>query len=398
MGHDLITADPAAGRVAAMHRHGRRGLATAGGFAVAAVLAAVVPHDTGAWLPLHLFLVGTLTTAIATVTLVLAVTWSAAPAPPATALAAIRWGTAFGAVGVAVGREGQRPALTVIGAVAVAVSLAGVAVALVAVRMRARTTRYHPVIDGYLLAIVAVVVGVGLGAALASGGGSSATREVHLILNVFAFVGVVIASTLPFFVATQARMKRSPWASGGVVRVLVGAIWLAALVAAVAAGQGQRGLAAVALVAVGVGQLAIVVVLPRPGRKQWSWAGPRLIQLAAGIGWWVAATWWFATALGAGERGARALQALAVAGFGQILAASVAYLVPVVRGGGHQRLSAGFARTRSWSGLALGNLAGVTVVVGASRLTVAVLAAWVLDVLARTRAPVPGRGLTPSDP
>jgi hypothetical protein len=46
-------------------------------FAVSAGVATVVPHRTGAWLPLHLFLVGALLLAISGTTRLFAVTWSA---------------------------------------------------------------------------------------------------------------------------------------------------------------------------------------------------------------------------------------------------------------------------------------------------------------------------------
>lgn len=209
-------------------------------------------------------------------------------------------------------------------------------------------------------------------------------REAHLILNLFAFVGVVVAASLPFFAATQVRMKMPTRARPGAVRAVVGGVWLGAVGAAVAAVASRPGLAAIAFVVHGAAVLALAALVPLPGRKQLAWAGPRIVQLGAGVLWWVAMAWAYAGSLadGVGER--RVLSALVVAGFGQILAASIAYLVPVVRGGGHQRLAAGFARTRSWFGLALGNLAGLSALGAAHRLTAALLAIWVLDGLART--------------
>jgi hypothetical protein len=62
------------------------------------------------------------------------------------------------------------------------------------------------------------------------------------------------------------------------------------------------------------------------------------------------------TADGPGGQGP-VLRALAVGGLAQILVASLAYLGPVLRGGGHERLTQGFALTRSWPGLALANVA-----------------------------------------
>ncbi|HRD99682.1 MAG TPA: hypothetical protein PLV68_00185, partial [Ilumatobacteraceae bacterium] len=61
------------------------------------------------------------------------------------------------------------------------------------------------------------------------------------------------------------------------------------------------------------------------------------------------------------------LQALVIGGFAQILVASLAYLGPVLRGGGHRRLSAGFAITRSWTSLAAGNAAALAALTGSGR-------------------------------
>ena len=99
----------ATGRVAAVHREARQTLAIAVLFVIAAPVAAIAPHRTGAWLPLHLFLVGGLLSAISGVTLLLAVTWSAAPAPRPSHAAVQRWLLALGVVGLTVARELDAP-------------------------------------------------------------------------------------------------------------------------------------------------------------------------------------------------------------------------------------------------------------------------------------------------
>jgi hypothetical protein len=53
------------------------------------------------------------------------------------------------------------------------------------------------------------------------------------------------------------------------------------------------------------------------------------------------------------------LLVLVVAGYLQIVWGSLAYLLPMLRGGGPKPLAEGFARTRSWLGLAAANTAGV---------------------------------------
>jgi hypothetical protein len=72
-----------------------------------------------------------------------------------------------------------------------------------------------------------------------------------------------------------------------------------------------------------------------------------------------------------------------VGGFAQILVASLAYLGPVLRGGGHERLTAGFAITRSWVSLAAGNTAAVAALVGHDPTLAAALAVWLTDLAVR---------------
>ena len=375
--------DPASDRVAEMHRHTRRGLAISGAFAIAAVVGAVVPHRTGVWLPLHLFFVGSLTSAISTVTQMLAVTWSASPPPPRRAVWLQHWALAGGAILVVAGREADDRVITGIGGTIVGASLVAVGVVLVRVRRAARTPRFAPAIDAYLLALGAAVVGVGLGVEMATSATSWNTRNAHLVLNVFAFVGVVIAGTLPYFVATQARTKMSPRATPVRVRTTTVALWTTAVCAAAGAASGHREVTAVALACYAIGVAAVSSVLPRPRRKNVSWAGPRLLQLYTGLAWWSVMSAWTAVVLWRSAVDRPAIAALAIGGFAQILAASFAYLVPVVRGGGHEALSTGFRQTRSWTGLVLGNVAATLALLGHERLMVAAVSAWAVDASAR---------------
>lgn len=66
-----------------------------------------------------------------------------------------------------------------------------------------------------------------------------------------------------------------------------------------------------------------------------------------------------------------------------ILLGSIASLAPVLRGGGHERLTAGFAETRSWPGLVLANLAAVTAVVAPPRVLAFVVGLWAVDTARR---------------
>lgn len=378
--------DRAATRVADAQRQARRTLAASGAFAVAAPVAAVVPHDTGSWLPLHLLLVGALLTAISGATQLLAVTWSTAPAPAVPLAVAQRWTVVLGAAAVAGGRELASDAVTGAGAALLAVGLVLLVVILVGVRRSSGTDRFHPAIETYLAALGCGGVGVVLGAVIAAadpGAWWERLRAAHILLNVFGLVGLVIAGTLPYFVATQARMKMHARATPARMRAS-GAV-LAGAVAVMVAGELAEVDAATAIgllgYAAGIG--AVVATLPVPKRRQLDWAGPRLLQLGAGLAWWVAMTVVLAWTLVADESTTPALRALAVGGFAQILVASLAYFGPVLRGGGHERLTAGFATTRSWWGLVAGNVAAVGLLAGWSPVAAVALGAWSLDTAIR---------------
>jgi hypothetical protein len=76
----------------------------------------------------------------------------------------------------------------------------------------------------------------------------------------------------------------------------------------------------------------------------------------------------------------RWLLVLVVAGYGQILWGSLAYLLPMLRGGGHRRLGEGFAVTRSWIGLGAVNVAGACLAAGLpDAIAGAAIAVWALD-------------------
>jgi nitrite reductase (NO-forming) len=355
-------------------------------FSFCAAVAALVPHDTGVWLPLHLFLVGGLLSAISGVTQMLSVTWSTAPAPSDGVAAAQLALVAAGAVAVAVGREADLWPLVAIGATLLAVGLLLLAGILLWVRRWSSTDRFHPAIDGYVVAIVWGLVGIVIGALVASGGELYTSRliEAHLSINVLGLVGVVILSTLPFFMATQLRMKPSPFATALRVRSVVA--WASVAVCAVVLGEltDTRWLVTVSFVLEALIVVAVVLMLPRPARKQFDFAGPRLVGLLAGTAWWtISAVVLAVDALDGPIAHRDALLVLVVGAYGQILVASAAYLGPVVRAGGHQRLSAGLALMKSWPGVIAANVAAGLLLFGLRQAAAAVIAAWALDTTVR---------------
>jgi hypothetical protein len=75
---------------------------------------------------------------------------------------------------------------------------------------------------------------------------------------------------------------------------------------------------------------------------------------------------------------------LVVGAFAQILWGSLAYLVPMLRGGGHERLTDGFARTRSWVGFAGLNASALALAAEQPAIGVGLLGVTVADGAWRT--------------
>jgi nitrite reductase (NO-forming) len=380
--------DKQARRVAIVHRQTRPTLAVAAAFTFAAGVAVVVPHRTGSWLPLHLFLVGGLLTAISGATQFLAVTWSAALPPPDALVRAQRLLLAAGVLGLGVGRELDAPS-AVLGAAGLSViaSLVLLHVALVRIRSTAKLDRFRPAIDGYLVAVTFGLVGCVAGIVMASGvsgGRGDLWRAAHLSANLLGLVGIVIAATLPYMVATQVRCKMSRRATPRALRSTTGLL-AAATVLACAGSLWDRSAAiglGFGLYAVGIA--ATVWLCPRIQFRQLRWAGHRLGLVAMGVVWWIGTTAALAVMAGAGQTlPSELLLALVIGGYAQMLAGSMAYLAPVLRGGGHERLTAGFRLTRSPVALAAANAAALGALAGAAVVTTAALAIWLVDAAVR---------------
>lgn len=379
------TARGAADRVARSHAQTRTTVRLSLAFLAAAALAAVAGE--GRWLALHLLLAGGVVLAISGVSLMLTVTWSAAPAPADGWVWAQRLLVAGGAAGVAVGRH-QDLGDGVVGA-AGAGYVAGVvllAVLLVATVRAGVERRFDPAVGAYVAALAAGLGGVAVGIHMALDGLTLPLRHAHVALNLLGLVGLVVGGTLPFFAATVGRARMATHATPARL-VAVDAVLALGLAVAVTGLLVEAGsLATAGLVAYAAGILAAAWAMPRPTRRSLRWAGPRVVALWAGTGWWAAAV--VALALGRGDGPGVAMAgpwitALVVAGYLQILWGSLAYLLPVLRGGGHERLSAGFARTRSWSALAAANVAGVSLVLEADALAAAALCVWGADAAVR---------------
>ncbi len=385
----------APGRVAEVHAQTRHGLVVAVGFTVAAIISGIARAGDGWWVPLHLFVVGGLLSAISAVTQMLAVTWSAAPAPHPAAASAQRWSVAGGAIAMIAGHEADAQWLFVAGGATVVVAVIALVPILLQVRSRAVTDRFAPAIEAYVAAVVAGAVGMSLGIVLGAGHAGSyglELRGAHLVLNAFGLVGLVIAGTLPYFAATQVRAKMSPRATSTAMRLTFGALAAATAVAATGEILDRPGIVTGGLIAYALGLAVVCTMLPVYGRRRLEWAGPRAAQLLAGIAWWIAMTIVLAIDAPPHSSDPEVLQALVIGGFAQILVASLAYLGPVLRGGGHQRLTAGFTVTRSWVSFAAGNVAAVAALVGHRPTLLVALAVWLADIVVRAGRLLVGAG------
>jgi hypothetical protein len=167
------------------------------------------------------------------------------------------------------------------------------------------------------------------------------------------------------------------------MRLTLAVLTLAVAGAAIARIADRPALVAAALGAYALGLLGIVAMLPIYDRRRLAWGGPRVLQLLAGVGWWAAMTVALAVVIARGASDRAVLQAMVVGGFAQILVASLAYLGPVLRGGGARRLTAGFALTRSWLSLVTANVAAVAALTGHRSIMLGALMVWATDLIAR---------------
>jgi nitrite reductase (NO-forming) len=386
----------AAGRVVTVQRQARTTLGLAGVFALAAGLVLTVPHRTGEWLPLHLFLAGTLLLAISAATQLFAVTWAAGP-PPSDRLAATqRWLLATGVALFASARELQWPSWwVVVGGALVIAALVVLAISVSMTVTRGVQRRFDAARRAYLLAFVAGLGGCAIGIAMATGIGAPMqhrARAAHLTLNLLGLVGLVIVGTLPFFTATQARLKMSTRATARAQTVLLASFAIALGASTTGFLLAVQAVATLGLAAYAAGLLGLVSLLPLVRAKQLRWAGPRLLQLAAGVAWWFGTTIALAWQAGRGEEvfTRTVIEVLVVGGYTQILVAAIAYLGPVLRGGGHQQLAAGFRATRSWVGLGAANAAAIALLFGPAPVAVAALLLWLIDTAVRVAVLVRG--------
>jgi nitrite reductase (NO-forming) len=389
---------PATDRVPRAQAQARASLRTAAAVTVAAAAAGVTAlAGASRWAALHLALAGSLVLTIGGVTLLLTVTWSAAPAPDDRRVDVQRAAIVVGAVGLTLARGVSAPDL-VVGA-AGAVHLAGLVllgVLLAGTVRRGSERRFDVAVASYVAAIASGVAAGVVGATMATGHATPGLRSVHVTLNLLGLVGLVVSGSVPFFAATVVRSRMSPRAAPRPLAAVLAWQVAALLVAVAGLGAGRGAVASAGLFAYAAGVLGVLLRLPGPTARQLEWAGPRLVAVWAGVVWWavaVAATAVEAASAPDGLLAGRWLGVLLVAGYGQIVWGSLAYLVPMLRGGGPRHLGSGFATTRSWVAVALLDLAGLGLALGAPA---GAVAAAVVVVVADTAVRLVRVGLGPA--
>ena len=250
-------------------------------FFAAAAVAALWADDR--WLPLHLFLAGGVVLAISGVSVMLTVTWSAAPAPPNNLVVAQRACIVVGAAGVTAGRTLDWPT-SIIGAAGTLylIGLFGLGWLLLSTIRRGVERRFDVAVAAYLSAVVAGLAGVGIGVSMAVHPASLTLRDAHVTANLLGLVGLTIGGSLPFFSATVVRARMAKRATNTRLAVTFG--WQFAMVTLTvgALAAESRGVAAAGFFGYALGIAAILVWMPPPTRRQFEWAGPRLVALWAG--------------------------------------------------------------------------------------------------------------------
>lgn len=334
------------------------------------------------WGPVHAFLLGAVTLAIAGAAQMFTVTWSAAPAPPAWIAGLQRWVHSMGVGLVLVGVTTRAVGLTVVGGVAVFAGLGLLGFSLVGAIRHSLLRRFDLSARFYLLALACAGVGVVLGVVMAAGSAGtrySVLRIVHGHLNLVGFIGFTIIGTIPTLLPTFARHR----AVSGREAILA---WRLALAAAGAmmAGLllGERAVAVGSLLASGALTLVVVGLVARLGRTGVRGGLPYL-QVVVGCAW--LASWAVVDGVrlignGGGPVFDRWIAAAVLGGVGQVLLGSLAYLIPVLAGPA-PALGANLHRfdRHRWVPLAAANSAALGAVLGAPVVVLVAVGLWSAD-------------------
>ncbi len=372
-------------RVVESHTIARLALRLGGAFAVIAVVwAGLVLIRGGSWWgPLHAFVAGTVLLAISGAAQMFTITWASAPPPPRSLAAFQRRAVAGGVALVLIGVTAQFAVVTWVGALSVASGLVALTVSITGVIRKSLLRRFDLSARFYVTAFMCGVAGVLLGGVLgtaAAGARAVEFRLVHSHLNLLGLVGLTIVGTLPTFLPTIAHHRA---VSG---REAVVAWWL-----------GVSGVVFIASglllppAVVGVGNLLIAIsalsILAGILVRLWEKGSDRLafLQVSLGVIW--LATWAVVDGIGILSSGASPVfggwaAAAVVAGVAQVLAGSLAYIVPVLIGSPTDPFGDSLTRRR-WVPLLAAHVSGVALAAGWETAATIAVGIWVADIVFR---------------
>lgn len=296
------------------------------------------------WLLVHLLLLGGVGNAI--------ITWSwhftgalvRSPASPGQMRSQVlrQVGHNLGAVAVVAGVVGHRPATAVAGALVVGSVLAWHGLALAARTRGSLGGRFRRTVDHYVAACLLLPVGATLGALLAAGRSAEWHGRLvlaHLTLNLLGFVGLTVLGTLVTLWPTMLRTRLEDGSERTAARllpVLLGAV----LVTVGAALLGLRWVAVLGLLTYAAAALTHAVPFARTALRR-APADFATWSVAAGSTWLLLGLGLLVGLLAATPRLAHVptrldevVTALAVGWVAQVLLGALAYLLPVMLGGG----------------------------------------------------------------
>ena len=369
-----------AGRVVASHQIARAAFLAALGFAVLAVGWGVYVLVAGGswWGPLHAFLAGTVLLAIAGAGQMFTITWSSTIPPRAVTVVMQRWLLVVGVGLVLAGVTFDAPALVWVGGTSTIAGLVILGWVILSAVRKSLLRRFDLSARFYLLAFAAGIVGVALGTLMgvgAMGGFFTTGRLVHAHLNLIGLVGLTIIGTIPTLLPTTAYHRAVSgkealwawWLSLAGTAAIVSGLWEPRL-----AGVGTLAIALAGLLALG----GILVRIGDRGRHKITF-----LQITIGTLWLIG----WAIADGLTLAGGRAMTqfsgwtgAVVLAGVGQVLAGSLAYLVPVLRGSPFEENREAMER-RPWLPLVALNAAGLCLGVGLPVPAIVLTGVWLGD-------------------
>jgi nitrite reductase (NO-forming) len=389
---------PGRGRVVESHHIARTAFLAAFAFALVAVGWSIYVLAAGGswWGPLHAFLAGTVLLAISGASQMFTITWSSTTPPPRARVQTQRWLIIAGVAAVLVGVTFDISALVWLGGAGAVVGVALLGEIIYSAIRKSLLRRFDLSARFYLTAFAAGVVGISLGTFMGAGselGTSPSIRPVHAHLNLVGLVGLTIAGTIPTLLPTTAYSRA---VSG---REALAAWWMS-LVGTVSI---ALGLWVPELVGAGVVLVALAGALILGGILWRLWEKGRhkltFLQITMGTMWLIG--WGLVDGIRVMTDGVMTpfsgwTGAVVLAGVGQVLAGSLAYLVPVLKGPPFEA-NRHLLEERSWLPLLALNAAGVALVAGLSAVAAIPAAVWAADFGVRL-ARVPGVGAEPDRP